>query len=90
MCSERKSDYGKFLEQIVPTDDKPRPKKKKTTSANKRTEKPKGCKDIRNFFQNAGRPRSYKDSTRKTVINQKIYLMYFLGKIEEERNLILT
>ena len=39
-----------FLEQIVPTEDEPRPKKKKTTSTTKKTEKPKGCKDIRNFF----------------------------------------
>ena len=68
----------RFLEQIVPTDDEPRPKKKKTTSANKRTKKPKECNDIRNFFQNAGRPRSNKDNTRKIVINQKIYVMYLL------------
>ena len=39
-----------FLEQIVPTEDEPRPRKKKTTSTTKKTEKPKGCKDIRNFF----------------------------------------
>ena len=49
---------GSFLEQIVPTEDERRAKKKKTTSTTKKTEKPKGCKDIRNFFQNAGRPRS--------------------------------
>ena len=60
---------GNFLEQIVPTEDEPRLKKKKTTSTNKKTEKPKGCKDIRNFFQNAGRPRSNKDSTRTIVID---------------------
>ena len=59
---------GSFLEQIVRTEDEPRPKKKKTTSATKKTEKPKGYKDIRNFFQNAGRPRSNKDSTRTIVI----------------------
>ena len=59
---------GNFLEQIVPTEDEPRLKKKKTTSTTKKTEKPKGCKDIRNFFQNAGRPRSNKDSTRTILI----------------------
>ena len=59
---------GSFLEQIVPTEDEARPKKKKTTSTTKKTEKPKGCKDIRNFFQNASRPRSNKDSTRAIVI----------------------
>ena len=89
MCSEIRSDLGSFLEQIVPTEDEPRPKKKKTTSTTKKTEKPKGCKDIRNFFQNAGWPGSNKDSTRTTVIDWKIYLMYFLWKIEE-RNSILT
>ena len=60
---------GSFLEQMVPTEDEPRPKKKKTTSTTKKTEKPKGCKDIRNFFQNAGRPRSNKDSTRTIIID---------------------
>ena len=69
---------GSFLEQVVTTEDEPRPKKKKTTSTTKKTEKPKGCKDIRNFFHNCGRPRSNKDSTRTIVIDQKIYLMYFL------------
>ena len=59
---------GSYLEQIVWTEDEPRPKKKKTTSTTKKTEKPKGCKDIRNFFQNASRPRSNKDSTRAIVI----------------------
>ena len=42
---------GRFLEQIVPTDDEPRPKKKKITLTTKKTEKPKGCKDIRTFFK---------------------------------------
>ena len=42
---------GSFFEQIVRTEDEPRPKKKKTTSTTKKTEKPKGCKDIRNFFK---------------------------------------
>ena len=42
---------GSFLEQIVQTEDKPRPKKKKTTSTTKKAEKPKVCKDIRNFFK---------------------------------------
>ena len=60
---------GSFLEQMVPTEDEPRPKKKKITSTTKKTEKPKGCKDIRYFFQNAGRPRSNKDSTRTIVID---------------------
>ena len=60
---------GSFLEQIVPTEDEPRPKKKKTTSATKKTEKPKWCKDIRNFFQNAGGPRNNKDSTRTIAID---------------------
>ena len=60
---------GSFLEQIVRTEDEPRPKKKKTTSTTKKTEKPKGCKDIRNFFQIAGRPRSNKESMRTIVIN---------------------
>ena len=60
---------GSFLEQIVPTEDEPRPKNKKSTSTTKKTEKPKGCKDIGNFFQNAGRPRSNKDSTRTTDID---------------------
>ena len=54
---------------MVATEEEPRPKKKKTTSTTKKTEKPKGCKDIRNFFQNAGRPRSNKDSTRIIVID---------------------
>ena len=67
---------GSFL--VVPTEDEPRLKKKKTTSTIKKTEKPKGCKDIRNFFHNSGRPRSNKDSARTIVIDQKIYLMYFL------------
>ena len=67
--SERRRIMESFLEQIVPTEDEPRPKKKKTTSTTKKTEKPKGCKDIRNFFQNAGRPRSNKDSTRTIVID---------------------
>ena len=58
-----------FLEQIVTIEDEPRPKKKNTTSTTKKTEKPKGCKDIRNFFQNAGRPRSNKDTTRTIVID---------------------
>ena len=42
---------GSFLEQIVPTEDDPRPKEKKSTSTAKKTEKPKGCKDIRNVFK---------------------------------------
>ena len=67
--SERRRIMESFLEQIVPTEDEPRPKKKKTTSTTKKTEKPKGCKDIRNFFQNAGRPRSNKDSTRTIIID---------------------
>ena len=54
---------GSFLGQIGPTEEEPRPKKKKTTSTVKKTEKPKGCKDVRNFFQNVGRPRSNRDST---------------------------
>ena len=58
-----------FLEQIVPTADEPGLKKKKTTSTAKKTGKPKGCKDIRNFFQNTGRPRSNKDSTRTIVVD---------------------
>ena len=58
-----------FLEQIVPTADESRLKKKKTTSTTKKTGKPKGCKDIRNFFQNAGRPRSNKDSARTIVVD---------------------
>ena len=68
-CAPKKVIMGSFLEQIVPTEDEPRPKKKKTTSTTKETEKPKGCKDIRNFFQNACRPRSNKDSTRTIVID---------------------
>ena len=60
---------GRFLEQIVLTEYETRPKKKKTTSATKKTEKPKRCKDIRNLFQNAGRSRSSKDSTRTIIIN---------------------
>ena len=60
---------GSFLEQIVPTEDEPRPKKKKTASTTKKTEKPKWCKDIRNFFQNPGRPRNNKDSTRTIAID---------------------
>ena len=60
---------GSFLEQIVPTEDELRPKKNKTTSTTKKTEKPNGWKDVRNVFQNTGRPRSYKDSTRTTVID---------------------
>ena len=59
---------GSFLETIVPTEDEPRPKKN-TTQTTKKTEKPNGYKDIRNFFQNAGRPRSNKDSTRTIVID---------------------
>ena len=58
---------GSFL--VVPTEDEPRLKKKKTTSTTKKTEKPKGCKDIRNFFRNAGIPHSNKDSTRTIVID---------------------
>ena len=58
-----------FLEQIVPIEDEPKPKKKITTSTTKKTEKPKGCKDIRNFFRNAGIPHSNKDSTRTIVID---------------------
>ena len=38
-----------FLEQIVPTEDEPRPKTKKKTSTTKKTEKPKGCKET--FFK---------------------------------------
>ena len=60
---------GSFLEQIVPTEDEARPKKKKTTSTTKKTEKPKGYKDIRNFFQNAVRPCSNKNSTRTIIID---------------------
>ena len=60
---------GSFLGQIVPTENEPRPKKKKTTSTTKKPEKTKGCKDIRNSFQNGGRPRSNKDSTRTIVID---------------------
>ena len=48
---------GSFLGQILPAEDEPRPKKKKTIST-----KPKGCKDIRNSFLNAGRPRNNKGS----------------------------
>ena len=51
--SERRRIMESFLEQIVPTEDEPRPRKKKTTSTIKKTEKPKRYKDIRNFFQNA-------------------------------------
>ena len=51
--SERRRIMESFLEQIVPTEDEPRPRKKKTTSTTKKTEKPKRYKDIRNFFQNA-------------------------------------
>ena len=69
IASKEEVIMGSFLEQIVLTEDEPRPKKKKTTSTIKKTEKPKGCKDIRNFFQNAGRPRSNKDSTRTIVID---------------------
>ena len=60
---------GNFLEQIVTTEDEPRPKKKKTTLTTKKSEKPKWGKDIRNFFQNAGRPRSIKDSIKTIVID---------------------
>ena len=60
---------GRFLEQIVPTEDEPRPKKKKTASTTKKNKEYKGCKDIRNFFQNVGRPGSNKDSTRTIVID---------------------
>ena len=60
---------GSFLEQIVSTEDKPRSKKKKATSTTKKTEKPKGCTDIRNIFQNAGRPCGNKDSARTIVID---------------------
>ena len=67
--SERRRIMESFLEQIVPTEDEPRPKKKKTTSTTKKTEKPKGYKDIRNFFQNAVRPCSNKNSTRTIVID---------------------
>ena len=49
--SERRRIMESFLEQIVPTEDEPRPKKKKTTSTTKKTEKPKGCKDISTFFK---------------------------------------
>ena len=59
----------RLLERIVLTEDEPQPKNKKTTSTLKKTEKPKVCKDIRNFFQNAGRPYSSKDSTRTIVID---------------------
>ena len=67
--SERRRIMESFLEQIVPTEDEPRPKKKKTNSTTKKTEKPKGYKDIRNFFQNAVRPCSNKNSTRTIVID---------------------
>ena len=60
---------GSFFKQIVPTEDEPRVKKKKKTSTTKKTEKSKGCKDIRSFFQNAGRPPSNKDSKRAIVID---------------------
>ena len=40
---------GSFLELIVPTEDEPRLKKKKTTSATKKTEKPK--KTSETFFK---------------------------------------
>ena len=60
---------GSFLEQIVTTEDERRPKKKKTTLVTKKTEKPKWGKDIRNFSQNAVRPRSIKDSIRTIVID---------------------
>ena len=40
---------GSFLEQIVPTEDDPRPKEKKTTSTTKKTEKPKGAKISETF-----------------------------------------
>ena len=64
MLRKRKFEFmGSFLGQIGPTEEEPRPKKKKTTSTVKKTEKPKGCKDVRNFFQNVGRPRSNRDST---------------------------
>ena len=56
---------GSFIEEIVPTEDEPRLKKKKTTLTTKKTEKPKECKDFRNFFQNAGRPRCNKDSAKQ-------------------------
>ena len=60
---------GSFSEQIVLTEDEPRLKKKRTTSTTKKIEKRKGCKDITNFFQNTGRPRSNKDSSRTIVID---------------------
>ena len=56
-----------FLEQIVPTEDEPRPKNKKTTSTTKKTEKPEGSKDIRNFFskcwQTLQSQRQYKNNS---------------------------
>ena len=60
---------GSIFKQIVPTEDEPRVKKKKKTSATKKTEKSEECKDIRSFFQNAGRPPSNKDSKRTIVID---------------------
>ena len=60
---------GSFLGQIVPTENEPRPKKKKIISTTKKPEKPKGFKDIRNSFQNGGRPRSNKGSTKTIVID---------------------
>ena len=60
---------GSFLEQIVPNEDEPRLKKKRTTSTTKKIEKRKGYKDITNFFQNTGRSRSNKDSSRTVVID---------------------
>ena len=60
---------GSIFKQIVSTEDEPRVKKKKKTSATKKTEKSEECKDIRSFFQNAGRPPSNKDSKRTIVID---------------------
>ena len=57
---------GSFLEQIVATEGEPDQRTKRQLQ---RLGKLKNLKGARNFFQNAGRPRSKKESTRTIVID---------------------
>ena len=77
---------GSLLENIVPTEDDARPKKKKTTSTTKKTEKSKGCQDIWNFFQNAGRPRSNKNKDNSRRLKDISYVFFMKNRRRKKFN----
>ena len=75
-----------FLEQIVPTEDEPRPKTKRQLRRLRKLKNLRGPKISETFFQNAGRPCSHKDSTRTTVINWDISHVFFMKNRRKKFN----